>query len=292
MIQGGSITFTRSGTPVTVIRNMKFGEIETDSNGKGVLSFPNFKNMKLLLSIKSFNVPQNIRSLGCYANLLNLSENKYQFYIYGTEATIGAGTAWETDYGTMGTSYSKSQILSLGCSSVLLTTSGSVTIGNYYIGTKSTTVDRVVSDFFYDSSKYPKINLKVYRISESDVSLVKNTTIPYNISCTKVTYQTVGTVSTIDKYYAQMSVNLNNTINIDDIYTTFNKSTLGYKFELTIERAYIGYYRNVDNKATYVEESVSSSYLQTKIKAYGSYSDEAIVNLTGSGTLFYLAMEE
>ena len=98
IIKGGNITFTRGGKPITVIRNMRMGEVETDSNGKGIISFPDFKNMKLFLSIKSFAIGQNVRSLGCYANLLNLSENKYQTFIYGTESSIGQGTSWSTPF--------------------------------------------------------------------------------------------------------------------------------------------------------------------------------------------------
>ena len=88
IIKGGSITFSRGGVPITVIRNMKMGEIYTDGNGIGKITLNNFLNTKILTSIKSFNVSEKIRSLNAYASLDDSTTNTWSFYLYGTESSI------------------------------------------------------------------------------------------------------------------------------------------------------------------------------------------------------------
>lgn len=91
VIKDGSITFTRAGQDVTVIRNMRAGMVTTDGNGSGYVDFTNMKNNLVVLpSVKAFNVSANVRSLNCRAEKDPnfLAQNRYKFYVYGTEEVV------------------------------------------------------------------------------------------------------------------------------------------------------------------------------------------------------------
>lgn len=92
IIKDGSITFTRDGQPITVIRNTRIGSIITDGYGIGRVTFAGFKNLDILTSIKAFNISTNIRSLNTYASLVDAVANTWAFYVYGTEAIMSGGT--------------------------------------------------------------------------------------------------------------------------------------------------------------------------------------------------------
>ncbi|MGL4933923.1 MAG: hypothetical protein ACRC51_00480 [Cetobacterium sp.] len=92
IIKNGSITFTRDGQPITVIRNTRIGSIITDGYGIGRVTFAGFKNLDILTSIKAFNISTNIRSLNTYASLVDAVANTWAFYVYGTEAIMSGGT--------------------------------------------------------------------------------------------------------------------------------------------------------------------------------------------------------
>ena len=293
IIQGGSITFTRGGKPITVIRNMKFGEIETNSEGKGILSFPDFKNMSLLLSIKSFSISQNVRSLGCYANLINLSENKYQFFIYGTESTVGQGENWESTYNSMSSTYSKDNIVSISTSIAHITTNGIRTLGELNLGSWSNHITpgtaEVYSRYFNNINYHPTIMIKVYRISSKETILVKSITQTMNVHVLSTSLGSITSHMTT-KYYlkATVGISLDNNVTINDSYSSTTKGTLGYKIEASLGKTTLNYGTG-SNIATF---NIPSNLMLSNLKLQGTYSEEAIVNLVGNGTLFYLAMEE
>ena len=276
IIKGGNITFTRGGRPITVIRNMRMGEIETDSNGKGIISFPDFKNMTLLLSIKSFNISQNIRSLGCYSNLLNLSENKYQTFLYGTESSIGQGVGWSTGYKDMRQDYRQDSVLTISCSTL--------------------NVKQRTENFFYFTLTYrelemgrvaalPEVNLKMYILTNTTTELVKNFNIKPRIQYVKQWDETIhdhDSTTTIKVYQYRLVWDGDYTINVSKVVD--NLSTLAIKCEATV----------VSNRFIYNKRGEPLRLevpVVLPISIQGHYNREQIQNLIGSGTLFYIAME-
>lgn len=97
IVKDGSITFTRAGVPVTVIRNMRSGSINTNSQGNGVVRFSNMSsNLTVLPSIQSFSISQNIRSLHCRAEIVNAVTNDWRFIIGGTESSTSGNNETTT----------------------------------------------------------------------------------------------------------------------------------------------------------------------------------------------------
>lgn len=266
IIQGGSITFTRSGKPVTVIRNMRYGEIETNSSGKGILSFPDFKQpMSLMLSIKSFNISQNIRSLGCYANVINASENKYQTFLYGTESGLSEGTAWTSSTGVMASNYSKS-CLSLGVSNLYIKAPKIEFRNSSYKGYPS------MSTF-----NLPKVEYKITVATSTTTKVVKRGTATF--SSEFVRYSTSHEEQDKINYRTYANIFIDTSIPINISETTFNIDTKAVYVELKyLNREVVsGYSTYGDNCNTYMA---------------GFYNLEQIESLTGNGTLFYIAMED
>lgn len=84
-INSGSIVFKRNDIPLTTIKNIRFGSITTDYNGKGRVSFQGFKKPILILpSVRSFTSDSNIASLWCYAEEVDANTNTYKFIIKAT----------------------------------------------------------------------------------------------------------------------------------------------------------------------------------------------------------------
>lgn len=303
IIQGGSITFTRNGVPITAIRNMRFGEIETDSNGRGFISFPGFKNMRVLLSIKSFAIGQNVRSLGCYANLVNLSENKYQCFIYGTQSQLGTGTAWTSTTGAMSTSYSLPDIMSISLDTVNINNSQSYLYHDrikVYVGTHDREIIRnnqMLSQILFKNipNPYPDINIKVYRITSQSTILVSNTQRPLRLLAIRV-----EDVIAIDKRrslveFTLKPFNTTEVFDIRDVYTQDSIGTLGYRIEVSLVNKKVKYLECLPLGDEVIREAnltASDRYNSSTVIAKGTYHREKIENLTGHGTLFYLGFEE
>lgn len=287
IIKGGSITFTRGGQPITIIRNMRIGEIETDSNGSGVLSFPNFKNMNLLLSIKSFNISQNIRSLGCYANLINLAENKYQVFLYGKESGLAEGISYETNYNNWTNSY-YIDCLSLTCTSIKINAPEIKLSGWRKIIYSGDLTDISVTSV-------PSINIKVYVSTPMEIKLVKNITVSFKYKLIRqweTSYQS-SNGNTRYALHKEFSTYLNEAIPISVTETSFNINRKGLKVEVSLNNdifsmdGFGGYPQDAGgdfSKTTY-NSSVSCGII-------GVYNLDKLENLVGHGSLFYIAMEE
>ena len=302
IIQGGSITFTRNGVPITAIRNMRFGEIETDSNGRGFISFPGFKNMRVLLSIKSFAIGQNVRSLGCYANLVNLSENKYQCFIYGTQSQLGTGAAWTSTAGAMSTSYSLPDIMSISINTININNSQSYltydrieALAGPYDKT-SYRNNQVLTQLLFQNipDPYPVINIKVYRITAQSTVLVSDTRRPLRLLAIYETDRVGHDEWGATVVFSIKPFNTTEVVDIKDVYTQDNIGTLGYRVEVSLVHkkfkfnGYLGNNRYVKN----LDLTASDRYNSSTVIAQGTYHREKIENLTGHGTLFYLGFEE
>ena len=319
IIKGGSITFTRNGVPITAIRNMRFGEIETDSSGKGFVSFPGFKNMKLLLSIKSFAIGQNVRSLGCYANLVNLSENKYQCFIYGTQSQLGTGTSWVSARGSMSSSYSKGSIIAISLGEVTFHFN---TVLLAYYEDESTLAKRVSLSEFNQlnngslktlifsgiQTPFPQMNVKIWRTTSSTTALIYSKTVDIDIVTDIQRRRRIpnSNPNTPENEFYYLDYNLraagNMTLNINDSTVVDKLDTLGYRVEATLTKRTItgGFYRSSRLPTDHVNnrevKTITPLHInevnQTPVEMKGVYNAEKLENLTGHGTLFYLAFEE
>lgn len=103
IIQGGSITFTRGGKPITVIRNIKIGTIETDGDGREI-DLSDLKSCDVITSIHSFDITSNIRSLNSGATQIDSVTNKWKIFLYGSEAVLTGGEKGSFNFeGNVGT---------------------------------------------------------------------------------------------------------------------------------------------------------------------------------------------
>lgn len=103
IIQGGSITFTRGGKPITVIRNIKIGTVETDGDGREI-DLSDLKSCDVITSIHSFDITSNIRSLNSGATQIDPVTNKWKIFLYGSEAVLTGGKEGSFVFsGTVGT---------------------------------------------------------------------------------------------------------------------------------------------------------------------------------------------
>ena len=281
-IKGGSITFTRDGYPITVIRNVQVGEIETNSEGKGILSFPRFKNMNLVLSIKSFNISQNIRSLGCYANLLNLAENKYQFFLYGKESGLAESTEWKSTTGIYNTQYTKDCL--------------GITLSSIHLYAPVTEVD-IKRDghnpfpSFDNVQTVPTVDIKVYITSGKETKLVKHISdYKFKVKIIRQYESSVcecGADSLCSNYKNTVfGIYLDDYVNINVQNTLFNIESQTIRVETKINDRWIlsgGW--NIYGQIRVQYKGDISVY------ANGTYSLEKLENLVGNGTLFYMAVE-
>lgn len=82
-IANGAIEFHRNGKKLTRIKNIRYGVINTDSKGKGIVNFDGFKQPMLIFpSIKGANFGKNMASIFCYAE--HIKDTQYRFYVGGT----------------------------------------------------------------------------------------------------------------------------------------------------------------------------------------------------------------
>ncbi len=291
IIKGGSITFTRNGYPVSVIRNMQIGEIETDSKGKGIISFPRFKNMSLLLSIKSFAIGQNVRSLGCYANVLNAAENKYQCFLYGTEAGLGNGTAWSTGWGNYTIAYTH-ECVGIGVSSIHIK-APSV---SFTLSRSSRHSFPPISDLWSDGGKLPSVNIKILLVGEKEIKVLKTMNDVYFSAETTKTYQEEIPPSRDDDNFGEVisyregRIYLDKVISVDANETSFQSTKKTIKVEITFSNRTYWYKLGHSGYSSYHREKRDYNS-PVQVSMNGSYTMEKIEKLTGHGTLFYMAVE-
>lgn len=110
-INGGSIEFLRDinghETKLTQIRNIRYGTISTDSNGKGIVNFDGFRQPMLVFpTIKSANFGKNMASVFCYAE--HMGGARYRFFVGGTNEDYREAKAIKN----MGRSWSASNAVS------------------------------------------------------------------------------------------------------------------------------------------------------------------------------------
>ena len=281
VIKDGSITFTRNGMDVTVIRNMRSGVIATDSNGSGTVDFTGMKtNLSVMTTIKSFNISQNVRSLHCYAEMIDISRNRWRFTIGGTEAgSIGHNdTKW-------GHSFAQSCLsLSVG----VISLSGSSTrIWNSSIASNSLVI--VASACI--------VNIKVYYydgLGSSRLIYDQNHTLPlgatvtggYTGNCSGGSTNTPERKNHYGIDFSGISFSINQT------FTTYNISNKTISINVSqvsnSATAKVGDCGRTSTGTVAMQATPNLNNCNTTI----SYTNEQIHNLVGNGEVQYIAIEQ
>lgn len=278
IIKGGEITFTRGGLPLTTIKNIKIGTIRTDSKGSGRVTFNNFKNTIVFTSIKSFNVSENIRSMNSYAIQSNVETNEWQFFLYGTETSIGAlkKREWGWSYPSFSTTVNL-KYASLGAIRYKLHISNRSNI-EYRGGWFRHWVDGKIN---YD--------LKIIKNDGHTQSVIlKNN---YTVTFDKKALIATDSGGWNKFWWRVENAVIDETVNINNI-EDFSKNTY---ITVEISNAKIIAIANIDisSNSPGVDLNLQTSDLYTLdvSRLYLDYSEENIIETVGEGDIQYIAME-
>jgi len=289
-IANGAIDFYRDGQRLTRIKNIRYGTIETDSSGSGVVNFEGFKQPMIVLpTIKSANFGKNMASIFCYAE--HLGGVSYRFFIGGTNENYRDANAIKA----MGTSWSTNNAFV----TTLLGITGYLD-GKYYKGSykelgvniKETTKNGERKAIL-NVLKVPSFNVKVKRNGE--VIFDKNYSI--NINHKELPYRIE---------YSINSLSIDANFNILKKFT--NRTNITYTLEITILESNLEvsgeFYTSHGHDVGKDPSGIKYEYYQYRGVIYSinnssfknlsitaSAETSTISSATGSGEVQYIAME-
>lgn len=270
-INGGSIDFYRTvggrEQRLTRIKNIRYGTIQTDSKGKGIVDFEGFKQPMLVFpSVKSANFGKNMASIFCYTE--HISGTKYRFYVGGTNEDVREATPIKV----MGTSWSKNDVTQ----TTLLSWGGSV---NTVVEVESNgrEADRV--DKIYER---PRVKVSILRNNETII------TDYYNMEIGKITS------NNYHLFKIPISLDISKTVNM---FKKFNSRTsLTYTLKLEIVQPKLTLYHvtflNREPYKTYRGTPFVLSLSHFKnLSITASAETSSISSATGYGEVSYIGME-
>lgn len=275
IIRDGSITFTRGGQNITTIRNMRSGVIATNGSGSGVVEFSGMKtNLSVMTSIKSFNISQNIRSLHCWAEMIDISRNRWKFVIGGTEASTSGHNETITSF-----SFSKY------CYSLSLSSIRTWASSNHIFTSEKHTNGITIS---------PNIKIRVtitYNDGAGSSRVIYDSTIDvgvtqshYGDGTVNCGQSTVLNASRTNAYINELQFSINQT------FSTFNATTKS----ITVSLSYVSNSISVTTR-TCNSPSTRTYYAGNgfnSIYNYINYTTENVQSLTGTGEVQYIAIEQ
>ena len=275
IIRDGSITFTRGNQNITTIRNMRAGTIATDGNGSGVVEFSGMKtNLSVLTTIKSFNISQNIRSLHCYAEMIDIARNKWKFVIGGTEASTSGHNEVTKTF-----SFSKS-CYSLSLSNVKVSASSN------HIFTSEKHTNGI--------TLFPNINIKLvitYNDGLGNSRIVYDSTISVGVTQSDYSDGTVNCGQSSVLNASRTNVYINELLaSINQTFTTFNATTKTITVSLTYVSGTIKATTKTCNSPKDTTYQVKNTF--NVIENSISYTTENVQSLTGTGEVQYIAIEQ
>lgn len=291
-INGGSIDFFRTVGGVekklSTIKNIRYGVINTDSKGKGVVNFDGFKQpMLVFTTIKAINLGKNIASMFCYAE--HVSGTTYRFYVGGTNEIVKEATPIKV----LGTSWKMSNAME----TTLLGITGNTDEYTVPVTTKSMNSHRHEQDTL-QFTKVPKIRLNVIRISGT---------------ATEIVY--TGDYTFTPSYYRGWKIfskSFNQTLNLLKKYTT--RTNVEYKIKIDILEPHV-YITGLYYSRRSIEHGHGSDDRWSEVvESFGHYDDtkpmftltpahfknlsitasaqtSTIVDSSGTGDVSYIAME-
>ena len=287
IIQGGRITFTRSGYPITVIRNMRVGSVATDGSGKGIVTFNNFKTLNVLTSVKSFNVGSNIRSLNTYANLIDPYLNKWQFFLYGTESEETASKKYTHSFSAYTTTFSISYLriygdrLRMGVSPTKI---GSISVSYHYTPVSSSC--RINSTVSYSGS------ITKSNSDGLDTIASLNGTLTGSVSARQTGFNSWD-IYFSGTYDIPLSLSSSNTKNLNTILKIdFSKFSVSWVANGSITVQPPSSVASPQTTPFYENGTYSDArnLLTNNVFEFG-YTQTEVVNTIGDGDVQYIAME-
>lgn len=227
-INGGSIDFFRTVGGVekklSTIKNIRYGVINTDSKGKGVVNFDGFKQpMLVFTTIKAINLGKNIASMFCYAE--HVSGTTYRFYVGGTNEIVKEATPIKV----LGTSWKMSNVME---TTLLEITGNSKLIANLKIP------QAPISK--YDAQSLQKSNpIRITKKPTFEISILhlengKSTTLS-----TKQYTLSDGIYNSAGIGRAILRQSFNSTLNLIKKFTV--RTNVEYKLEIKIIQPYLQY---------------------------------------------------
>ncbi|MGL6100735.1 MAG: hypothetical protein ACRC0G_14085, partial [Fusobacteriaceae bacterium] len=110
VIKGGSITFTRNGAPITVVRNIRYGTANISNGTPAAITLNGFKGTVVVLpTIREFNLSENTKSVECFVETVNQVNQQYKIHLRGVETVVQE----EIHQGSKTNSYTQGSLLSL-----------------------------------------------------------------------------------------------------------------------------------------------------------------------------------
>lgn len=280
IIRDGSVTFTRNGQDITTIRNMRSGVIATDSAGSGVIEFTGMNtNLTVMTTIKSFNISQNIRSLHCWAEMIDIARNRWKFVIGGTESSINSHNEEVVTF-----SYSK-KCTSLSIGTITLSPTNDIIRDGNDI---SEAVFQKPEEVVLFSNPKAKITITYSDgLGNSRVIYDSIHNIPVDFSAGKSTGIQCGPIGTA---YAQRIIMKPLIFDVGQSLNTFNSSTktisisISYPEKSVILRGILGC--SLNNKIYNFSNDLN------KISYISTFTTEINQNLIGDGEVQYIAIEQ
>lgn len=304
-INGGSIDFFRTVGGVekklSTIKNIRYGVINTDSKGKGVVNFDGFKQpMLVFTTIKAINLGKNIASMFCYAE--HVSGTTYRFYVGGTNEIVKEATPIKV----LGTSWKMSNAMEttlLGITGNIETVECKTPMKKDYSGLPQAGGWVLDPNHQYEQVlKIPKFRVKVLLLKNGVAETVFSK--DYQLSFYKTNWQ----------LYEQRNLSaLNFTQDMNILKKMINRTNIEYQLKIEIlEPNYVlkGYYAyrtsqhygGKDNGG-YSTTYHYGAYDETKpvftltpahlknLSITASAQTSTIVDSSGTGDVSYIAME-
>lgn len=275
IIKDGSVTFTRNGVDITTFRNMRSGVIFTNGNGSGIVEFTGMKtNLSVMTTIKSFNISQNIRSLHCRAEMIDIARNRWKFVIGGTEASTNGKNETITSF-----SFSKN-CYSLSLSNIRIWASNShiFTSERFTDGITISPNVKIRATITYNDGAGSS---RVVYDNTIDVGVTRSDFGDGTVNCGQ---NTVMNVLKSNVYINELQFSVNQT------FSTFNATNKSITVSLSYVSSSITVTTKTCNSPTTKTYYAGNNF--NSIYNYINYTTENVQSLTGTGEVQYIAIEQ
>lgn len=263
VIKDGSVTFTRAGVPVTVIRNMRFGTATASSDGGEVVTLTGFDDSKtnVLPSLMEFSVSNTVRTLECKATKVGI--NQWRFYLRGTENTVASANPVTTN----GSSVTHNNVYSATFHKATLDVNAIV------IGQEKTYGGQTHNTPPILPSSYTTKIIFSFKMTKNNVVT--------EIAKVEFTAGVTGHIANISKWFPFSDGNTKGSI----VFSVTASHTNGreYYYKKIMENQYGSYYQG------YYKDYTTNGYSCKNLTTEGFV--DLLVNYQGSGRVQYIAFE-
>lgn len=265
VIKDGSITFTRNGAPVSVIRNMKFGTATASSSGGEIITLTGFDDSKtnVLPSLMEFSVSNTVRTLECKATKVGV--NQWGFYLRGTENTVASANPVTTS-GSSATHYN---VYSASFHSYKVNT-GAISYGNWVVHSSNNASDQYPT---VPSTTSPSVVFKARVNRNGTTTEIQGISLGRSLT---------GHIVNVSQWFPYTDGNTKGTITFDVVYSFVAGKE--WKLEKGTSSNGVPWW-----KLSYRNTSISSASI-SNLTTEGFV--DLLVNYQGDGRVQYIAFEE